>query len=192
MRPSNLFLALTSLFTLVASRPYERSEKLEPWQVSRMNTFSPSGRPGSSRTAFARATITNPGSNPAGEESSFGPSSANCTAQWDWFTPDEPYGQVFECETEENATSTTVAKWTMEIVEAVNSTQPIPTEDFDVKFTLTQTLTEEGEEVSKTYLGTQHFELAVNMRGTCGGSGVCSWSLMEEKTPVLVQPTQLE
>ncbi|KAI0379110.1 hypothetical protein F5Y04DRAFT_283196 [Hypomontagnella monticulosa] len=187
---SKPLLALASVFTLASSRSHARTaEELEPWQVSRMTTFSPSGRPGSSKFANTYAIITNPGSNPANGDTMFGPSRANCTAEWTWLE-DEPYGQIFPCDTAQNETSTTVAKWTMEIIEVANSTQFSPTENFDVKFTLTQTIKEDsesrGEATSKTYEGTEHFELGVNMRGSCGGSGVCSWSLDQEKIPILI------
>ncbi|OTA54679.1 hypothetical protein K449DRAFT_439288 [Hypoxylon sp. EC38] len=195
MRYSGLILPLTSLLTLASSSSeYQRSEyELEPlelWQVTKLSTFSPSGRPGSSPYAFLWANITNPNSIPAGPSVSFDPSSANCTVQWVY--EEEPYGRTVECDTAEVEPSGSglgsVAKWTIEILEA-NSSYPSPTEDMNVRFTHATNLTVDGNEYYKVLEGTQHFNVGGNMRGVCGGSGVCSWTLKEENIPVLVQPT---
>ncbi|KAI1104556.1 hypothetical protein F4804DRAFT_185316 [Jackrogersella minutella] len=198
MRHSHFTLALTSLFTLaVSSRQNPRSDgdldPLEPWQVTRLNTFSPSGRSNDSTLAYIWANITNPNSIPAGPGASFDSSSANCTVDWTFFGED-PYGRVFECETAEtqpgssSSGSSSVSKWTIEIIDA-NDTMSSPTENMDVKFTLTTNLTMNGDDYYKVLIGTQHFEVGDNMEGQCGGSGVCSWGLKDEIIPVLVQPT---
>ncbi|KAI1401487.1 hypothetical protein F4819DRAFT_458009 [Hypoxylon fuscum] len=195
MRSSELFLALTSLFALAHSseefgRPKRNLEPLEPWKVTKMSTFSPSGRPGSSPLAHTWANITSSGSIAAGHGASFESSDANCTAEWVWAS-EVPYNHTYEC-----TTTTAVAPsqsssstWTIEILEVTNSNYFSPTENFDVKFTLTSNVTVDGNEYYKVLVGTQHFEVGKNMRGTCGGSGLCSWALRDENNPVLVQPT---
>ncbi|KAI0138051.1 hypothetical protein F4776DRAFT_663183 [Hypoxylon sp. NC0597] len=193
MRYSGLVLTLTSLFTLsCSSSEHQRSEsELEPWQVTKLSTFSPSGRPGSSPYAFLRANITNSNSIPVGPGVSFDPSSANCTVQWVWYE-EEPYGRTVECDAAEvepsGSGSSSISKWTIEILKA-NSSYPSPTEDMNVKFTLATNVTVDGNEYYKVLEGTQHFNVGGNMRGVCGGSGVCSWALKEENTPALIQPT---
>ncbi|KAI1407791.1 hypothetical protein F5Y13DRAFT_122618 [Hypoxylon sp. FL1857] len=198
MRHSELLLALTSLFALASSsREHPRSkvelEPQEPWQVTKLTTGSPSGRPGSSPYAHLFGNITNPSSIPAGPGVSFDPSSANCTVEWVW-AEEEPYGRTVECDTAEvelsgpGSGSGSISKWTIEVLQA-NTSHPSPTEDMNVKFTLTTNLTVDGNEYYKVLEGTQHFSLWENMRGTCGGSGVCSWNLREENIPVLIQPT---
>ncbi|KAI2469743.1 hypothetical protein F4781DRAFT_208507 [Annulohypoxylon bovei var. microspora] len=186
-------LALASLFTLaISSREYRRSEgdivPLEPWQVTRLSTFSPSGRPGSSTLAHLWANITNPGFIPAGPGATFDTSSANCTVDW-IYANEYPYGHVFDCTTTgAQEPSSSISKWTIEVLEA-NSTSPSATENMNVRFTLTTNLTGDGDEYYKVLVGTQHFQVGDNMSGSCGGSGVCSWSLKEDSVPVLVQPT---
>ncbi|KAI1212687.1 uncharacterized protein F4807DRAFT_346033 [Annulohypoxylon truncatum] len=194
MRHHEFILALTSLFTIsVSSIEYRRShgdlEPLEPWQVTRLNTFSPSGRPGSDTLAHLWANITNPNSVPAGPGTTFDASSANCTVDWT-YGGENPYGRVFECDTEDaqSSSSSSVSKWEIEVLEA-NSTSPSATTNMDVKFMLTVNLTVDGDDYYKVLVGTQHFQLGENMEGTCGGSGVCSWSLKSDSVPVLVQPT---
>ncbi|KAI0119471.1 hypothetical protein F4814DRAFT_240834 [Daldinia grandis] len=185
------FFAITSLFALGrSSEQHQQPDKdIKPWEVTRLSTFSPSGRPGNSPLAHLWATIANPGSIPAGSGASFEPSKANCTVDWTWYV-EEPYGRTVECTTggNQSVSSDSISKWTIEIIKA-NSNYSSPTEDFDIKFTLTANLTADGEDYYKVLTGTQHFAIGENMRGTCGGSGVCSWELMEESNPVLVKPT---
>ncbi|KAI1454078.1 hypothetical protein F4805DRAFT_441112 [Annulohypoxylon moriforme] len=193
MRHCKFVLALTSFFTLaISSKDYRRSEgdidPLEPWQVTRLGTFSPSGRPGSDVFAHLWANITNPNSISAGPGVSFDSSSANCTVNW-VFADEYPYGQVFDCDTTETEqSSSSVSKWTIEVLKA-NSTSASATENMDVKFTLSANLTVDGDEYFKVLVGTQHFQVGENLEGTCGGSGVCSWGLKGDSVPVLVQPT---
>ncbi|KAK6952105.1 hypothetical protein Daesc_006636 [Daldinia eschscholtzii] len=181
------FFALTGLFALGNSLPqYQPSGgDLKPWEVTSLSTFSPSGRPGNSPLAHLWATITNPNSIPAGPGASFEPSTANCIVEWTWYV-DEPYGRTVDCTTGGNQTvlSDSTSKWTIEILEA-DSDHPSPTEDFDVKFTLTTNLTTNGEDYYKVFAGTQHFAIGENMRGTCGGSGV---TLTPMTTIVLLEP----
>ncbi|KAI1140756.1 hypothetical protein F5Y05DRAFT_410608 [Hypoxylon sp. FL0543] len=195
MRHSKLLLALTSFFAFASSsREYSRSkrepEPLAPWQVTKLTTGSPSGRPGSSSYAHLFANITNPSPIPAGPGASFGPSKANCTVEWVW-ADEEPYGRTVECDTEPSESgsgSGSVSKWTIEVLEA-NSSYPSPTTDMDVKFTLATNLTVDGEVFYEVLEGTQRFRVGGNMRGACGGSGVVLRVGLEEDIPVLVQPT---
>ncbi|KAI1091995.1 hypothetical protein F5B19DRAFT_242483 [Rostrohypoxylon terebratum] len=184
-----LILALAGFFTLaISSRDHRRSEvDIEPWQVTRLTTFSPSGRPGNDNTAYLYANITNPNSIPAGPGVEFDASSANCTADWTYIE-EEPYNITYTCDTTEtqpSSSSSSISTWTIEVLEADNIA-PSPTTNFDVKFTLTTKLTVDGEEYSKTMTGRQHFQVGDNLSGACGASGVCSWSLKGE---VLIQPT---
>lgn len=179
----NLLLALASFFTLaISSRDYRRSEvDLEPWQITKLSTFSPSGRPGSSNNqAQLWANITNPSPIPAGAGATFDASSASCIVNWTYIDED-PYGITYACNTTEPQSS-----WTIEVLEA-NNTAPSPTTNMDVRFTLTTKLTVEGNEYSKILTARQHFQVGEYLVGNCGASGVCSWSLKDESVPV--QPT---
>ncbi|KAI1466582.1 uncharacterized protein F4812DRAFT_85511 [Daldinia caldariorum] len=186
--------ALASLVALGSSSTQRRSSDgdLKPWEVTRLSTFSPSGRPGNSNLANLWATITNPSPITAGPGASFEPSTANCTVEWTWYV-EEPYGRTVDCTTGGNQTafSGSISKWTIEILKA-DSDYASPTENFDVKFTLTANKTANGEDYYKVLAGTQHFAIGENMKGTCGGSGVCSWYLDEKNIPVLVEPTLVD
>ncbi|KAI0897351.1 hypothetical protein F4806DRAFT_396261 [Annulohypoxylon nitens] len=167
----NLLLALTSFFTLVvSSRNHRRSEvNLEPWQITKLSTFSPSGRPGSSNNqAQLWANITNPSPIPAGAGATFDASSASCIVNWTYIEED-PYGITYACNTTEPQSLS--SSWTIEVLEA-NNTAPSPTTNMDVKFTLTTKLTVDGNEYSKILTGRQHFQVGQNLAGNCGGSGV--------------------
>lgn len=180
---SKLTLALASLLALANSavtRPWLNKdlEPPSPWQVTRLSTAQPSGRPGSSPFAHIFANITNPSPIHAGPGASFDASSANCTVDWVLGTA-QPYGIVYECTTaaapttgnQQSSASASSAKWTVEILETDPSLYA-PTEKLDVRFTLTSDLTVDGRAYSKVLAATRHFEVGDNMRGICGGSGV--------------------
>ncbi|OTB03943.1 hypothetical protein M426DRAFT_59555 [Hypoxylon sp. CI-4A] len=177
---SGIFAFVGSVRTHLDSR--RQAEPLQPWKVTRLSSFSPSGRPGASPLAHIWATIENPNSILAAPGVSFDATLANCTVEWTFYGGDEPYGHVSD------STSDSTSKWTIEVLEA-NSTSPSPTENMDIRFTLTMNVTVNGSEYHEVLAGTQHFEVGGNMEGTCGGSGVCSWNLKEESNPVLIQPT---
>ncbi|KAI1392315.1 uncharacterized protein F4822DRAFT_425524 [Hypoxylon trugodes] len=178
MRRIKLFLALTSLYPLVsASSDYQHSttdlEPLQPWETN----------------------ITNPNSFPAGPGVSFDASEANCTFEWEYWGTNGPYGQAFGCITTEESQSSSsfsgsssTSRWTIEISEA-SGNWTSPTENVDVKFTLTSNLTVDVNEYYKVLAGTHHFEVGKNMVGSCGGSGVCSWYLDNKNGPALIHPT---
>ncbi|XXH05907.1 NAD(P)H-dependent D-xylose reductase (XR) [Hypoxylon texense] len=202
MRYSSLTLTLASLLALASSvatrqRSTKDLEPPTPWQVTRLTTGQPSGRPGSNPLAHVFANITNPSPIPAGPGAApFAASSANCSVDWAFGTA-QPYGGVHECTTvptaaaeDRSPASASSSKWTIEILETDPSLYA-PTEKLDVRFTLTLTssLTVDGSAYSKVLVATQHFEVGDNMRGICGGSGVCAWDLKEELIPLLIQPT---
>ncbi|KAL7621328.1 hypothetical protein AAE478_008649 [Parahypoxylon ruwenzoriense] len=200
MRSFKFTVALTSLLGLASSsqghQPGTRDlEPPQPWKVTKMSSFSPSGRPGSSTTAWIQATISSPGSVPAGPQeggnatATFDASTANCTAEWE-FAEEQPFGRTYDCVTVSPVSSSgSVSTWSLEIQEG-GGDWVSPTGNFNATFTLkTNLTTPDGDSYYKVLVGTQHFAVGDNMRGSCGGSGVCSWYLMEESNPVLIQPT---
>jgi hypothetical protein len=78
----------------------------------------------------------------------------------------------------------TQAAWTIEVIKNNDSSYPSPTEDFILKFTLTEDNT--------TYIGSGHFAVGDNMAGNCGASGVCNWGLKTSSSPVLINQTIVE
>ncbi|KAK4139080.1 uncharacterized protein C8A04DRAFT_41000 [Dichotomopilus funicola] len=152
-------LGLASLATATAP--------LQPWQVSRLGTFSPSGRPNSTTTSVLNTTISDPNDAvvPA----------AICVATFEAFEP-YPYGDVvYKC------SEVPGQLWSLRILEANNGNPSSPTTNFRLEFT--QNKGAEGG----VFVGTESFHVGDNMSGVCGGSGVCSWGLKAERVPVLVK-----
>lgn len=151
----------TPLLTLALAALTTATPPLQPWQVSRLTTFSPSGRPGSSIWSVINATISDP--NDAAV------SVAICTGKWTYDEP--PYGVVNTC------SEVPGGKWSFQMLKS-DGTNPSPTTDFKLRFELVK-----GDVV---FAGTEKFVVGENMSGICGASGVCSFGLREDKTPVLV------
>lgn len=146
---------------------------LEPWQVSRLGTFSPSGRPNSTTIAVLNATISDPNDAvvPA----------AICVATFEAFDP-YPYGDVvYKC------SQVPYQLWSFRILEAEEGERASsPTTNFRLEFTQ-----DKGDE-GGVFVGTESFAVGDNMSGVCGGSGVCSWGLKEGVAPVLVKQALVE
>ena len=139
---------------------------LQPWQISQLTTFSPSGRPGSSPWSIIDITISDPNDHPVVP--------TNCTAKWTFEEP--PYNRIERC------TEVPGAEWSFEMVKS-ESEQASPTMDFVLRFTLVRE--------HETYLGVAKFVIGDNMRGLCSASGVCSFGLKEEMTPFLVNQARV-
>ncbi|KAH9904084.1 hypothetical protein F4778DRAFT_733894 [Xylariomycetidae sp. FL2044] len=185
----------------------------QPWEVTSLGTYSPSGRPGeANRDAFIRLSITDPNDLvPAGQTAgadggayyyTFNSSAANCTVAWPNGRSD-PYDKMLSCDVAEGDPVTN--NWTFEVLRATQkndttggSPQPAasPTTNFDIRFTLWHSMYVRSGGGSGTfrkyYEGTQNFRVGTNMQGTCGSSGVCSWGLKADAKPVLVQPVLTE
>jgi len=63
--------------------------------------------------------------------------------------------------------------------------------DFDLKFRHVADVLYRGAQYTATYEATGHFAIGDNLKGTCGGSGVCNWGLAADKKPVLVTPSKV-
>ncbi|KAI0599185.1 hypothetical protein F4775DRAFT_130200 [Biscogniauxia sp. FL1348] len=191
---SLLLLAFASYISrAAASTPRDdlapRAVELGPWEVTRLHTFSPSGRPGSSTQSSIMAVISSPeiAAGPGGPTGTvvFPASTANCTAAWE-AAGGSPYGTTHDCAAVSDEESSPAA-WTFEAVEAASGANP--TENVALRFTLTYNVTADGSAYYKVLEGTGHFLLPDNMEGACGGSGVCNWYLKDESTPYRIQPT---
>ena len=162
---------------------YSQQAELQPWQVTSLSTFSPSGRPGSSPYSIINLTITDPNTINAGPAhrgtAIFPPTTANCSTYWDtWSETETPYNKTNAC------SEVQYGYWTFEMRETsgTSSTYIKPTENVDIVFTHVDNVTVIGSVYTKTFVGTAHFELGDNMSGVCGASGVCSWGLKSNTT----------
>ncbi|CCC05105.1 unnamed protein product [Sordaria macrospora k-hell] len=91
-------LSLTSS-TIVAA------QTLAPWEIIQVDTYSPSGRPGSSTVSYIKTTINDP--------NSASNATANCNIEWDGLTNGEtPYNTALECTPVEDGT------WEFEVLRA--------------------------------------------------------------------------
>jgi hypothetical protein len=171
----------------------DTNSSLQPWQVTHLAVYSPSGRPGSSAWSTIDIEIENTnqiyaGNTPYGD-SYFGPVAVNCSGQWTWPRLNA-YGTVFGCDANAGGL------FTFRMLPATNATNPSPTTDFDLEFTLVQNKwlldnVTNGNSylLSKTWLGTTQFSVGDNMRGLCAASGFCWWDL---KTNTTVPITPME
>jgi hypothetical protein len=155
---------------------------LQPWQITDLYTWSPSGRPGSSMWAYMGFTITDPNTIDAGPiaappfDASYPPSTANCSAEWQWYPSESPAGKVWRC------TNTQYGPWTFELGEGAT------TEGFNLTVHRKEGMVNSLDTFTRTFVAKKEFAVGKNMRGTCGGSGVCSWGQSE---PIVdIQPKQ--
>ena len=64
-------------------------------------------------------------------------------------------------------------------------------ENFGLKFTHVAIGPYLDSAYRKTFEAEEHFKVGQNLRGQCGGSGACSWSLKEEDNPTEITPSQV-
>jgi hypothetical protein len=182
-----LLLAL-SASTLAQDLP----SPLLPWEVSRLSTFSPSGRPGNSPYSSLYVAITDPNTIPFPSPASFqgpvvslSPISANCSVRWNAYS-EQPFGWITPCADVAPGSG----RWTVEMVKGNATAEgPSATRDFRVKIVLERSIilhTGRGI-LSLVFEGEGAFSLGKELRMVCGASGVCSLGLEEGTSPVLVR-----
>ena len=161
MYPGTLLASLLCLIPLAAATP-----ALQPWEISSLNTFSPSGRPGSSPWSVINITISDPSDTTV--------SPAICIGKWTFDEP--PYGLVNNC------SDVSGGRWTFVMLKS-NNDGASPTTDFKLRFVLNKA----GAE----FVGTGKFALGENMSGLCSASGFCSFGLKDGLAPVLVKQARV-
>lgn len=186
-----LFLSTSLLFslpapTLAAATVANDTLPLRPWNVTRLNTGSPSGRPASFPYSGVYVTITDPNTISLGgstslpsHEAIFPPSTVDCTIRWNSYS-EQPYNWVIPC-----VGNLSHGKWSVEMLkapapanESESWNQPSPTRNFILKFRLEEgVVMDNGRVVTKIYEGKELFSVAKNLDFVCGGSGVCSSGL---------------
>ncbi|KAM7216075.1 hypothetical protein V8F06_008548 [Rhypophila decipiens] len=160
--------------------PANNTLPLRPWNITRLNTGSPSGRPASFPYSAIYATITDPNYISLGPtnfvEAIFPPSTVECTIKWNTYF-EEPYNIVVPC-----TGSQSNGKWNMEVLTSTNTSEdwnpPSPTRNFRLRFRLEESIVmNEGRVVTLVYAGEGTFSVGLNLDFVCGGSGVCSSGL---------------
>ncbi|CAI6331833.1 unnamed protein product [Periconia digitata] len=122
---------------------------LTPWQITSLNTHSPSGRPGNDPHSTLNFSIADTAS------------TAKCSAQWIQ-SEGVPSGEEQVCETESGEGS-----WSFEFIGDSGRAS-----SFEMSVKLVDA---EG----KTFVAEGPFATGGALSGQCGGSGVCNWSLKD-------------
>lgn len=175
MQPRYYLQALGTVVPLFASTT------LGIISVTSLQTWSPSGRPGTSPDWYIHVNITDP--DPTKTVSD--PSGPHVYCEVVWQYPAAPYNETIECNITD-ATGFVNWAWTVTLLEA-NDPDPWPTTNFDLLWRAVN-LSQSNEPVI-VWSGIGQFEVAKNLQGTCAGSGFCSWSLKPEDTPYVVEVT---
>jgi hypothetical protein len=152
----NIIVPLLGLATLAKADRWPK-----PWEITRLTTFSPSGRPGSSPYSVINITISDP------NDSTVSPTI--CVGTWTFEEP--PYGKINNC------SDVPGGQWTFAMLES-DSGNPSPTTDFKLQF--------EVQKMDQLFRGTEEFLIGDSLSGLCSASGICSFGLKEEKTPYRV------
>ena len=185
------FLALAATTSLAAPTAppsiQHRQNSLQPWQLSNIISFSPSGRPASYPWLTITASLTDPnaltiGTSPIDNTAvTTEPNNTAQNCQAKWLSGESPFGRSWPCDPSDDG------HWRMEILE----TPDFHIFNFDVKFTRVAEKIYLGNAFKKTYEASVHFEAGVNLAQSCGGSGVCSASLREDLRPLDVPQSEV-
>ncbi|KAK1760042.1 hypothetical protein QBC47DRAFT_291098 [Echria macrotheca] len=185
-----LILAMFSILTTAQDTAPATNNTLQPWEVTTVNTFSPSGRPGNPPYSYLYVSISDPNTIPTGfnvrGDLSFPPIAANCTVMWNAYA-EEPFGWVSPCPD----THFQSGRWTVEI-QPQNRTGygPSATRDFKLRFVLERSMIVNNGILSKTFVGVGAFSRADNnLDLVCGASGVCSSGLKVDKVLITQELT---
>ncbi|KAH6870801.1 cell death in tomato 1 [Alternaria rosae] len=184
------FAAILAITSSAAASPLAaRQSALQDWQVTRVNIFTPSGRPGSYPWASITADVTDPNvidlgpaqfddtnvTAPAGSQG------LNCKAQW-YTKGENPLDRTWPCD------GTSDGYWLMNVLEGSDG---FGSRDFTLKFTHVADVKYQGAQYKATYEAEGYFTVGQNLAGSCGGSGVCSFSLKGEAKPFEIAPKKL-
>ncbi|KAI0456827.1 hypothetical protein F5B21DRAFT_125961 [Xylaria acuta] len=171
--------ALGTTLPLLASTVFG---ELSPWQVTGLETWQPSGRPGNSPDWYIHVNITNP--DPTQNDPDPNVALGKVYCQIVWLYPNAPYNQVKDCEVVDT-TSPAPWAWTVELLEA-DDADPYPITNFDLRWRAASTSSASTDEDVQIWTGVGQFEIAKNMQGQCAASGFCLWWLKAASTPVLI------
>ncbi|KAF1917047.1 cell death in tomato 1 [Ampelomyces quisqualis] len=161
---------------------------LKDWEVTSAGSFTPSGRPGSYPWVTITANITDPNEINLGEAESdgkpvtvpAGSKGVNCIAKYFTKNRESPLGRTWPCDSIEGG------YWTMEVLAgSLGSYSP---NNFKLKFRHVADLIYQGAQYTTSFEAEGSFEVGKNLKGTCGGSGVCSWGLPEGQRPFHITP----
>lgn len=178
---------LHALGTALPLLPSAALAQLAPWQVTYIETWQPSGRPGNSPDWYIHVNITNPDPTLSDPNPNITQGKVYCKIVW--LYPNAPYNQISACDIVDT-TGPTPWAWTIELLEA-DDADPYPTTNFDLRWRAASTAPAATEEGVQIWTGVGQFEVAKNLQGTCAASGFCLWWLKATSTPVLIDVTSV-
>jgi hypothetical protein len=146
------FIALIAATAVFAAPTTKLArDDLQPWQITRLYTHSPSGRPGNNPYSTLNFTISDPNTVTAGQsptgQAVFPPTTAACSLQF-LTSADVPWGVAQPCTTDDNTKA--YSTWTFTVTKPAGGS-PYATENFDLSI--------------KVYIGLlQSFEYSINIK----------------------------
>ncbi|KAK3504165.1 hypothetical protein B0T13DRAFT_412503 [Neurospora crassa] len=165
--------ALLGILLFLTSSTFVAALALTPWEIVQVNTYSPSGRPGSSTISYIKTTIADPNTTTN--------TTANCNIEWDGLTKGEtPYNTALEC------TPVQDGLWEFEVLRADSDSERSSISNFILRFTR---MTNDGN----LYVGSITLNSGVdqNLFFMCAASGFCYANLRPESAPVRVTPKEI-
>ncbi|KAG9185469.1 hypothetical protein G6011_08013 [Alternaria panax] len=182
--------AVLALASSAAASPLAaRQSTLQDFQVSSVVSYSPSGRPGSYPWAQITAEVTDPNEINLGAASSGGSNvtvpagsqGLNCIAKW-YTRGESPLDRTWPCD------ATPKGYWVMNVLAGSGS---FAAGNFNLKFTHVADVLYLGQQYTASFEAEGHFAVGENLAGSCGSSGVCTWSLKDESTPFEIAVTKI-
>lgn len=166
---------------------------LRPWEITAVYTHTPSGYPANHPYSWVGFSVSDPNDIVVGQ-THFGPaefsgSATNCSVRYLGYGHDDPRGKTYPC-----AASTSLNDiWSFEILKESYSV----TTNFTLRVVREEAVVlASGGIVNLRWEGRANFTVGYldgeNMSGACGGSGVCSWGLKADYSPVRAAPRLLE
>ncbi|KAI0871351.1 hypothetical protein GGS24DRAFT_471864 [Hypoxylon argillaceum] len=161
--------------------------QLAPWKVASIQTWQPSGRPGSSPNWYIHANITNPDPEQCNTDPAVAQGQVYCEITWVY--PNAPYNQVSACQIV-NTAAPTPWSWTVELLEG-DGGDSYPVSNFALRWRAASTSPAAAGENVAIFTGVGSFLTADNLQGNCAASGFCQWYLNPADTPFLVNATSV-
>lgn len=174
-------LTAVAIFALHASAvPLDaRQTELKPFEVTRVVTSTPPGRPGSTPWRYITADITDPNSyfltqGPHNLTIPAGSQGIGCEARW--YRGESPEGRTWPCNAAENG------HWALQVLPGTSGSAS-STSDFKLRFVHA---VEPGTPYDNTrYEAEASFKTGDNLSGRCLSSGGCNYGLSSAAKPVL-------
>lgn len=182
-------LAVLATAASAASLPPKAA--LQPWEMANLATYRPSGRPGSDTTATLSFRFTDTNTD----------ASVRCKSNW---TYSDASGNTWDA-TKDSCTVTALdptappaadrrrafkeSRWNFKVVRPARGDSPDVGNDPSLYSNFDIVLDQFVD--GKHYTGKGHFEVGINMKMQCAGSGFCNAGLAPDVT-VGIKPSQMK